>query len=92
MITTRDHSLTTTAPPEEVPMYGHPVGQDVDYTMQTRWREADEQRLAARARRAPPPARERDRARPARGLGFRRRLGAWLVRAGYSLGATGPVR
>ena len=72
-------------------MYGYLFGHDVDYTMQSRWRDADEQRLAIQARRAPPHTPGQRPAHRARRLGLRRRLGGWLVRAGYSLGATRPV-
>ena len=62
-------------------MYRHPIVDDVDFVERARRREAAEHRLASASRRAAP-----------QGTRLRTRVGALLVRAGYSLGAPGPDR
>ncbi|MFI5262795.1 MAG: hypothetical protein ACHQZR_09610 [Candidatus Limnocylindrales bacterium] len=87
MIAANRHQPTQSAPPaahEDLNLYRHPIVDDVSSITHARWREASQQRLAASAQRA---AVRHGSTRPS---GLRPRLGAWLVQAGYSLGAPRP--
>ena len=76
---TTNHPST---PHPEVPVFRHPVVDDLAFTASTRRREATEHRLATASRRS--KAKTPD-------TRLRKRLGTLLVRAGYSLGAPRPT-